>query len=84
MMSTKSYETKWGKVVEGITVAECNRATVFATRQSNVRLLERWVNHYNRTGVKAILAKFPTGSKFQSTAFKYAVIVQDGFLTELD
>lgn len=83
-MSTKSYEAKIGQVIEGITVTEVNRATVYATRRKDIHILTRWVNHYNRTGVKAILASFPTGTQYASTARKYAVFVQDGFLTELD
>jgi hypothetical protein len=78
--SVIAHKAKLGATVRDVRVVEKNRATTWETRKQGITILQSWVAHYLNTGVNAILAGVPTNSK---PPYKYAVFVQEGFLTDI-
>jgi len=67
-----------GEVVDGITIAEENRATVYEDRREGVEFLTLWYRHYRSKGTKCVLF-----GVHEPDRIKYAVFVQPGFLRKV-
>jgi len=65
------------EIVDGITLSENNRATVYERGWEGVAQLHQYMqNNYIQKGVRAVLV----GIRGNSRDIKYAVFVQDDFL----
>lgn len=71
-----------GEVIDGITIAERNRATVYEFRKEGIQQLQHYMRtHY--TGHKNRVNAILFGVHFGYDEIKYAVFVEDGFLKEV-
>jgi hypothetical protein len=71
-----------GEVLDcGITIAEKNRATGWEHRRAGIEVLQKICREsYRKKGVNALVFGVYDGPD----VIKYAVFVQNGFLTEMD
>lgn len=69
-----------GETINGITIAECNRATTYEDRRGEIEVLRSILQtNYRSKGVKAVLF----GIEVADQRPKYAVFVEAGFLQEV-
>lgn len=70
-----------GEIVDGVTISEENRATVYETRKEGIEMLRKiWWENYAAKGVQAVLF----GIWYGENQVKYAIFVEDNFLREVD